>query len=462
MKRHALPASKQASGRRVPERGFVHHSLRTYLVQMGVTGLGVVLAVLTMRFLGPEGKGMLSLLVLIPVLTVVFGRSGIGPSLVYHSSRVPKGRLITKGLRLTLIIGSVATLAGAAIVFWQRNAFFRGIPPALLAVMCALAFVYFFYDLVPHLFLTLGLIDLRNLVILVSPAANIAFFLLFVVVLKKRLPGAVAAWALAVIIPVAAGLAWFSRRRVPEDRSPDPRLGGRILSYGLKSHPGTIMELLNYRADFLIISLFSGPAAVGLYACAVNMAEVVWKLPEAVTVVLLPKASSLPPKAARELTAKVSRVALGAVAVLFLVLAAFRRPLIVALFGRAFLPSATPFLILVPGFIAFSLWRVLAYGLLAQGFPQTYSLSAGLSFLIMLAGDLILIPRIGIVGAAWASTAAYILATLGMVIVYMRKTGATLAGLALPRRADWSTLGQALGLGTRGEGSARAGRDEKA
>ncbi len=427
---------------------------------MGVTGLGVILAVLTMRFLGPEGKGMLSLLILIPVLTVVFGRSGIGPSLVYHSSRVPKGRLITKGLRLTLAIGSVATLAGAAVVFWQRNAFFRGIPPVLLAVMCALSLVYFFYDLVPHLFLTLGLIDLRNLVILAAPAIHIAFFFLFVIVLGKRLPGAVAAWALAVMIPVAAGLAWISRRRVAADQAPDPRLGGRILSYGLKSHPGTIMELLNYRADFLIISLFSGPVAVGLYACAVNMAEVVWKLPEAVTVVLLPKASGLPPNEARELTAKVARVALAAVVVLFLILAAFRRPLIVALFGPAFLPSATPFLILVPGFIAFSLWRVLAYGLLAQGFPQTYSLSAGLSFLIMLAGDFFLIPKFGIVGAAWASTAAYILATLVIVIIYMKRTGATLAGLALPRRSDLSTLGQALGLTVKGAGSGRAGRDK--
>ena len=429
-----------------PEHRFVHHSLQTYIVQLGVTGLGVVLAVMTMRFLGPEGKGMLSLLVLIPVLTVVFGRSGIGPSLVYHSGRIPKTRLIPVGLSLTLVIGLIATLVGSVIVFWQRRAFFDGIPPALLAVMCGLCLVYFFFDLVPHLFLSLGLIDLRNLIMLVSPAANILFFLLFVVALKKHVAGAVAAWALAVIVPVAVGLAWLTRRSAWLDRTPDPRLGRRILAYGLKSHPGTIMELLNYRADFLIISLFAGPAAVGLYACAVNMAEVVWKLPEAVTIVLLPKASALPPEEARDLTSKAGRVALCAVVLLFAILAALRKPLILALFGPAFLPSAAPFLILIPGFIAFSLWRILAYGLLAQGHPHIYSWTAGFSFLIMLAGDLILIPRFGITGAAWASTAAYILATLAIIPIYMKKTGATLSGVALLRPSDWANLRQALGL----------------
>ncbi len=424
---------------------------------MAVSAMGAVLAILTMRFLGPEGKGMLSLLILIPVLSVAFGRCGIGHSLVFHSSRVPATRLITQGLRMTLLLGLLSSVAAAAIVFWQKGSFFRGIPAGWLAVMCAFCLLYFFFDLVPHLFLALGRIDLRNLAVMVAPAANILFFVLFVILLKKRVPGAIAAWALAMTLPVAGGLAWITRKTIWTQRAPDRPLAGSVWSYGLKSHIGTVMELLTYRADFLIVSLFAGPVAVGLYACAVNMAEVVWKLPEAVTVVLLPKAAALPPSFARELTIRVSRLALLVVTILFLVLVILRKPLILLLFGPAFLPSAGPFLILVPGFIAFSVWRVLAYGLLAQGFPQIYSLTAGLSFLTMLIGDFLLIPRMGISGAAWASTGAYILATAILVVLYRKKTGATLAGMAVPRFSDWSAVLQAFGPSGRTQGTGLSG-----
>lgn len=428
---------------------FVSHSLRTYAVQLLVTGMNVVMTVLTVRFLGPEGKGMLSLLILIPVLTVVLGRSGIGNSLIFHASRVRRTRLIFHGLALTLVIGTGVSLFSAAVVFWQRKAVFNGIPSIGLAVMCIMSIFYFLYDLAPFLFLAFQRIDLRNLLTLLFPSANIMFFVLFVVVLRGAVKGAVVAWSLAVLVPVLVSLAWINKHDIWCERNLDRPLTARLLNFGLKSHVGTIMEMLNYRADFFVVSFFAGPAAVGLYACAVNMAESVWKLPEALTVVLMPKVASLSPAEARSLTAKVGRVVMLLVTVLFLVIIVLRRPIILFLFGRAFLPSARPFLILVPGFIAFSFWKIFAYGLMAQGYPQKYSLTSILAFLIMIAADFLLVPRMGISGAALASTAAYLLATGAMIFIYRNTTGTSLRDMLIPYKSDWAGLAGALRAGSR-------------
>ena len=442
---------------------FVHHSLRTYAVQVIATALSAVMTILTVRFLGPEGKGILSLLILIPVLTVMFGRAGIGYSLIYHAPRIPAPRLIFHGFLLTLVLGTAVTLAATGLVFWQKNRVFKQVPAAFLAVMCVMSLFYFLFDLAPFFLLATNKIDLRNLLVLIFPVAYLLFFLVFVLGLKKRLEGAVLAWSLAVLLPVAVSLVWMTKNSIWKDRSLNRPLAGQIMAFGLRSHPGTILEILNYRADYLIINLFAGPAAVGLYACAVNMAEVAWKLPEALTVVLLPKAAALPPDEARALTAKVGRIVWVLVLALFAVIVLLHRPIITVLFGQAFLPSARPFLILVPGFIAFSFWKILSYGLIAQGHPKKYSLTSGLAFAIMIAADFLLIPKWGLAGAAWASTAAYLLATAAILIIYKRTTKTPLRDLLFPYKSDWAPLVRFIKAGkgrnrvTPGPGSGGAG-----
>ena len=73
---------------------------------------------------------------------------------------------------------------------------------------------------------------------------------------------------------------------------------------------------------------------------------------------------------------------------------------------------------------------ILRLDLLGKDRPGTVSLLMGAGALLSLALNLILIPRYGIVGAAAASSIAYLGITLGLLAVYCR-----LSGVAL-----WQTL----------------------
>jgi Na+-driven multidrug efflux pump len=76
--------------------------------------------------------------------------------------------------------------------------------------------------------------------------------------------------------------------------------------------------------------------------------------------------------------------------------------------------------ILLVGVVALSVHKVLASDLSGRGMPQYPSLTSALALAATLTGDLLLIPRFGIVGAALASTLAYTLQTIVLLRIYTR------------------------------------------
>lgn len=290
------------------------------------------------------------------------------------------------------------------------------------------------------LFVALYHIDLRNRMVLLFPFANIVFFVIFVIVLKGKVKGAIGAWSLAVILSLIVSWRWLIKKAVWRDGKFDIALMKQLLRFGVRSHIGTLLELLNYRADYLLVNLYAGPSSVGLYSCSVNMAETAWKLPEAAAIVLLPNVARMPLPQAQALTQRICRIVLFLVLIFCIFLFVFRKTIILVLFGKTFLPSAEPLLILLPGFIAFALWKILAYGLLAQGYPQKYSLTSALAFFSMIILDFLLIPQKGIAGAAWASTIAYLFATIVVIGIYSRMTKTNLKALFIPHKSDFGAL----------------------
>lgn len=416
---------------------FVRYSLYTFFVQIGVTAMMVATTVLSARFLGPEGKGILSLLILIPILGVTFGRCGLGNAVIYYAPNTPRSALAINGLVLNCVLGILVALLTLPIAFLLKPSVFRAIPSAWLVGMCALIFLYFVYDFITYLLVAQYRIPTRNFLVLFFPSAYLVLFVFLVGLGGGKVMGAIWAWALALLISSAAALVLLGLKVGRPGAGLDLALMKRLLSFGLKSQWGMTMEFLNYRADFFLVSLFANPASVGMYSAAVNIAEVGWKFPDAVKVILMPSVARKSPAQAGEFIPKICRVLFFSVTVLCVPFALGRKPLILFFFGKAFLPSERAFLILLPGFAAFVVWKILAYGLMVQGHPKKYSWTAALAFLTMVALDVVLIPRMGIEGAALASTAAYLLATGAVAVLYRRANPCSWRDLLIPRREDF-------------------------
>ena len=101
------------------------------------------------------------------------------------------------------------------------------------------------------------------------------------------------------------------------------------------------------------------------------------------------------------------------------------------------------YIALLPGVVLLGAGKVLTNDIAGRGYPHYNSIVAGLTLVITVALDLLLIPRMGILGAALASSAAYsstfLLSMMFYRIVSRRPAGMPgpgQFGAALSRSAD--------------------------
>ena len=161
------------------------------------------------------------------------------------------------------------------------------------------------------------------------------------------------------------------------------------------------------------------PLEVGLYSISASVAEKLLIIPGILATVLFPKITSISGKDANDLTSRVIRhtIIIMILASLFLIF--FADPLISLFFGKEFLPSVLPLLILLPGMIAFGIGAIIAADLSGRGKPQYAVWSSITALIANVVLNIILIPKMGIMGAALASSISYWLDTTVVLVAFL-------------------------------------------
>jgi O-antigen/teichoic acid export membrane protein len=125
------------------------------------------------------------------------------------------------------------------------------------------------------------------------------------------------------------------------------------------------------------------------------------------------------PVAAARATMRKAGLAVAAAAI---PLAALSLVVIPLLFGAAFAPAVLPACILLIGLAGEGVAAVAIAYLYGNGMPGMASTGVGVGVAVTVVLDLILIPKMGIVGAAIASTAAYLSTTLACVWFFVMRS----------------------------------------
>jgi O-antigen/teichoic acid export membrane protein len=214
-------------------------------------------------------------------------------------------------------------------------------------------------------------------------------------------------------------------------------LTGVLLRYGLRVQVGSVLQLALFRIDVVILQFFVTLRAVGQYAVATSLAELVIQLAVAFQLSAFPLASHYEEDAQRATTIAAVRhygiLALGAtVGVLLL------GPLVILYaFGPGFRGAIAPLLIMLPSMGLLGTGLVIGADLRGRGRPGLASILAGAAMAAVVALDLALIPPFGINGAALASTLAYSCFGLASLGILHRVSGIPLAELVKPTRRDF-------------------------
>jgi O-antigen/teichoic acid export membrane protein len=214
------------------------------------------------------------------------------------------------------------------------------------------------------------------------------------------------------------------------------------LAFAVPCYAANVAQFLNYKLDVFVVGFFAGAASVGRYTLAVSLGQLLWLMSNSVATVLLPKVAASTDDRGKSIrhTARVTRLSLWATVACGLALAVLATQAIPMLYGEAFRPSIMALVWLLPGIVLFSVANVLAAYIAGIGKPRLNLLVSGISLIVTIALDLLLIPNLNILGAAIASSVSYSLSALLLIVFFIRETGASLREVLLPTSEDMKIL----------------------
>lgn len=404
------------------------------LASVFMFGLGIVLA----RALGPAGRGYYDIAVSSAMLLMTFLGFSLSSGIFYYAAQgaFQHRRLLLVLLLVCLAQGGVvvAVLGGFGhhpVVSWMLPG--GSVVTAALLIAALLA-VLQGQQLVRAVATGRGRFDAFSLSeVFGRGAALLAVAALAVAGVRSPVP-----YVLVFALAMLGAVLWLGRVawREPVTSSVLP-LGGMAL-YSMPLFVGNVVQFLNYRLDVFFLKGFLSLGAVGTYTVAVGIAQLLWLIPNALgSLVMRATAAHGGTEDVLRRVAEVNRfcIYLGAVAAVGLALAASL--LLEAVFGRDFSGSMRPLLVLLPGVVLFCPTIVLSAYL--NGIrKQVYTtwVACG-SLVVTVALNLLLIPRIGIVGAAAASTASYAVSSLVTTALVLRLNRGTPVGpFFLPQPDD--------------------------
>ncbi len=430
----------------------------TFLIHVLVVavdkGGGLILYLLTVDH--SEENGEASIVASLPFILGAVANLGLATSLVYF---VRRGRFTAQQAFETSL--SVALAWGGCVGVGSFLAMLYVVPaidpdwrvdPWLVAPICAVVPVLLVSSYANSTQLATERVKDYGVVHLVTslaflPAFLGLFFVLGADVDAGDVPYAVSWGRLASSLVVVALTLWLVRSVVRVRLGFHGEFLREGLRYGWKANLTSTLTYLNHRLDLLmVVAFYVAPAGlvgkaaddavksqVAFYSLAVTWAELVWHFPEAMRDLFFSKVAGSSREQARALTPVLSRLGLsislvGAVAIVLLV-----DPTMGAITWLAkgsserwfteWSPTVTQALwILVPGTAAFTVSKVLQADLAARNELQACINAQVTVLAVMLALDVLWIPAYGAVGAAAASTVAYVVATVYVLLVYARQT----------------------------------------
>jgi len=413
----------------------------TFSSQILIFALGFVASIILARVLGPSGKGIYALIVLIPALMLKLGSLGIEAANVYFtgSKQYEIKDIISNSLLCGILLSSILIFLFFGVFhldIFQNYLASNQINPFYLWIVVLTVPLSLLSGFLISIFLGAEKITVYNKINIFNSTFQLILLTVFLVILKKGVFGAVISYVLG-IIGVALVVILLITKFTKITFSFNRRLLKDSTKYGLKAYFGNLTQFLNYRLDMLLVAAFLTPASVGFYSISVGIAERLWMLPGAIATVLFPRISSLKDKEANNLTPRIARHTFLIISVLALILALIARPVIKILFGSVFLPSVMPLMILLPGIIALGGCKILTADLAGRGKPQFGTYAAFVSLAVNIPLNLWLIPKWGISGAAFASSAAYITASLIVITAFVKISNTSWVTILLFNKNDF-------------------------
>jgi len=410
----------------------------TFWSRVLVLFISLIADIIIARILGPTGKGIYSLIILIPSLLILVSTLGINISNIYYigKKRFKEEDIVSNSLLFGIGIGTLIIVLLVMFLNYYPNLFFKDIELKYLKIIIFIVPFLLIQSFFASILLVKGKVLEFNLISIFRYSFLLLFISISLVILKRGVMGALLSWLVASALSSLFSV-WLIKKIIRIRLSFKGYIFKKTLKFGIKGYIGNVVQFLNYRLDMFLINFLIGVTQVGFYSIAVVFAEMMWFIPNTIQTILFPKVSSSMKKEATEITSIICRHTVFLTSVVAIFSALIAKSLISIVYTPAYLPSVKPLLILLPGVVALSCSKILTSYLTGVGFPIVGTKGSIIALAVNIPLNIILIPKFGISGAAIATTVSYSLLTLFVLYNFLQISKVRIGDILIIKKSDF-------------------------
>lgn len=211
----------------------------------------------------------------------------------------------------------------------------------------------------------------------------------------------------------------------------------QFFSFALISVATNAITFLMYRIDYWFVNRYCSPSDLGNYIQACKLGQIFFIVPSILASVVFPVTASGSRKDMNEKMQLLSRILIISYGIfcLFLLLTGYW--LFPFVFGPTFKNMFTPFALMIPAILSYSVVHLLAAYYGGKRHLSINFRASVLTLVIIIVGDVVVIPFWGIWGAALISSIGYTACLLYMFRVHSKQYESRLKDFLVFNKNDW-------------------------
>lgn len=412
-------------------------------IRWTLIGLGFITGIFVARTLGPQGKGVLTLLGSLMAMMSVVASLGLPSSAAYlHKQKKYSIGTLTGVAALFWVVVACALVA---LLFWKFEAFikifagdFRGVALEPIWLWLSLATLP---GLVFSAFVNTILVidDQMRLYTLASVGSQLVGTVLswtLVIVLKWGVTGALV--ANVGVLCFATAIAFYWLRSCGEQGKLHLSWPAFVqmarTSYG-PYFTGLVASIFK-RGEGIVLALLLDIRMVGYYGVALTLYDLLIDIPRATFWPIMGRMADLTSSNQAEMAARSIRLQIVTMAGPVIAVVLISPALIPLVYGQVFAPAGLLLACMVPGV----LFRTVHLGVFAyftaQGRAEAALPCVTVAAVVNLGLDFVLVPHLGLIGVAISNVIAEVLEAMLSVILFLKHSHGRLSDVFPPRKSD--------------------------
>lgn len=405
----------------------VRQSSLILLLKWGLLPLNLLISVLIARTLGPEGLGILAVLVASVAILISVGSFGLPDSFIYYYKKriYPLDQIVTIQLFTIILFALITFLAiplfsDQFIKIFFRNLENYNINPAWIYLAFFVIPLALIFDILTRILIVDNKMGLYTIQQISNTVSNLIFILLLVFILRLSITGVLLSKLFVYIVPFVILKIWLGNNKLNLKFSKKVFLN--LFRTGRRQYGISLLALIPKRVDVFLIGVFLSVQYNGYYAIAFALMNLLFDIPR---VTMWPLVGNMTCKNHHEramTTARAIRILLFLTAIAAIIIGLSSYHLILFLYGRRFLLSVSAFKCILPAVIAGAVNFPAAAFYNSIGQPGRIFPYACLSMILHISLDIILIPLIGIQGAAIAFSSSQIFVAIIYIFLLSKQS----------------------------------------